>query len=310
MIRVILALLLLVCGVQHPHAENSGEGRQVLSGRIIRALAVNARDSDHILAGQKAAAAGSALVFQSLDAGRTWRTLNGNRPLAPEATDVQAVAVLSKDVLLAGTWKHGLFVSRDGGAQFERIADFPSNDIRDLQIARGKIFAATARHGIFESRDAGASWQVLGPNSEFFWSVTVASGRLFAGSLESGVHMRDYGKWTHHFSEDNIYAIAAARRPSAFRVLAGEQGLYFSAGPDWRQVLAGEKFADAAIAGRDLVLAASWTDGVVVLNRDGVVQERLLPGVPVVHLQSAGGTLFAGTWGQGLHIIPMGMASE
>ena len=129
MLRAALLCLVLICGPLSASAEGLPGGLpgdlHVLKGRIIRSLAVEAGDARHILAGQKSSKPGSALVFQSTDGGMTWRTLNGNRPLAPEASDVQAVAAFSRDVLLAGTWKQGLYISRDDGASFARHADFP-----------------------------------------------------------------------------------------------------------------------------------------------------------------------------------------
>ncbi len=122
----------------------TAETLHVLKGRIIRALAIDANDPAHILVGHKAKAAGSALVFRSFDGGKSWRTLNGNRPLHPNATDVQAVLPVSKKVLLAGTWKHGLYRSTDGGQKFDRVKPFPSSDIRDL-------------------RHYGASWRIQKP---------------------------------------------------------------------------------------------------------------------------------------------------
>lgn len=85
------------------------KSRHVLKGRIIRSLAIDPSDANHVLVGQKGASPGSALVFRTHDGGETWQTFNGNRPLDPNATDVQAVVALSSEVLLAGTWKHGLY---------------------------------------------------------------------------------------------------------------------------------------------------------------------------------------------------------
>ncbi|MEM8648526.1 MAG: hypothetical protein AAGF86_19610, partial [Pseudomonadota bacterium] len=48
-------------------AEAVADSRHVLKGRIIRALAIDPGNPDHILVGQKAGKPGSGLVFKSLD---------------------------------------------------------------------------------------------------------------------------------------------------------------------------------------------------------------------------------------------------
>ncbi len=305
MYRAGLVVFIFLSAVLPVLAETIPDSRHVLKGRIIRSLAVEADNAQHILAGQKAGKPGSALVFQSTDGGKTWRTLNGNRPLAPRATDVQAVAALSANVLLAGTWKHGLFVSRDGGKHFVRIADFPSSDIRDLQIEGGVIYAATARHGVFASRDKARTWQALGPGKDFLWSLTASRSALFASSLEQAVHTRRDGQWQKVFDLDKAYAIATGPERPQLRAIAGETALYVSTGKGWQKFLDGEKFADVLILNDSHIAAASWSNGIAVTSIGGALQKRLLEGNAIVHLQVAGSYVLAATWGRGLHIIPM-----
>lgn len=298
---VHILMFLAVIAVPAKAEEISGAEHR-LKGRIIRALAVEPGDPAHIVVGQKAGKAGSGLVFKSLDGASSWRTQNGNAPLAPQATDVQSVAAVSKDLIVAGTWKHGLFVSRDGGRRFDRVDDFPSLDIRDLQVAGEKIYAATARHGIFVSSDRAKSWTSLGPNSEFFWSLAVIDGTLYASSLESGVFRRRNGQWDRVFDVEPASAFAAA---SHRRAVAGNEGLYIAEHGPWRHTLKGEKLADVLMPDNDTILAASWSDGIAVVAPGGRERKRLLKGKAVVHLEIAGDKLIAGTWGDGLHIIPL-----
>jgi len=306
MFRLVYFFLILTLSAPVIAAE-SLPGEHVLNGRIIRSLAVEANDADHILVGQKAGKRGSALVFQSLDGGKNWRTLNGNKPLARQASDVQAVAVFSKTVLLAGTWKHGLYISRDSGAKFTKIANFPSSDIRDLQVADGIIYAATGGQGIFKSADKGASWQALGTVREFFWSITASHRELFANSLGQGVYKWREGVWNKVFDKDKAYA--SATTPDGMAI-AAETGVFLFINKKWRKVLAGEKFADVIFTANDQVMAASWSNGIAVLSEDGRLQRRLLKGKTVIHLQIARNRLLAGTWGDGLHIIDLAQAGS
>lgn len=299
-----LCTLVLTAALIHLPAGSSwaAERDHRLKGRVIRALAVEPGNPDHILVGQKGRKTGSGLVFKSRDGAKSWRTQNGNRALAPKATDVQAVLAFSSDLLLAGTWKHGLYVSRDAGARFARLEGFPSKDIRDLQTDGTRIFAATARHGIFVSEDQAKTWTAIGPNKDFLWSIALADGALYASSLETGVHRWQDGKWERIFKQDKANAFSAA---SHRRAAAGEAGLYIAEHGPWRRTLKGEKFAEVLMPDNGTILAGSWSNGLAVVAPGGRLQKRLLKGKAVIHLQISGDKLLAGTWGDGLHVIPL-----
>ncbi len=127
-------------------AEAAAESRHVLKGRIIRALAIDPGNPDHILVGQKAGKPGSGLVFKSLDGGKSWRTQNGNAPMAPAAADVQAVAALSGTALLAGSWQDGLaFITKDGEVT-NRI--LKGKAVIHLKIADQTLYAGTWGDGL------------------------------------------------------------------------------------------------------------------------------------------------------------------
>lgn len=298
LLRLIAAALIVTPSLAL--AQSASDHR--LKGRIIRALAVEPGSERHVLVGQKGNKPGSGLVFKSTDGADTWRTQNGNAPLSPESTDVQAVAAISADLVLAGTWKHGLFVSRDGGRQFLPVDGFPSSDIRDLRAHNGKIYVATARHGVFVSNDQAVSWSPLGLDPTFIWSITAKDDDFYASSPESGVFRLRGDSWDQIFGQDRAYAYSAA---SHRRAVAGENGLYIAEHGPWRKALEGEKFADVLMPDNDTILAASWSNGIAVVAPGGRVRERLLKGRAVAHLQIAGDRLLAGTWGDGLHIIPL-----
>ncbi len=290
--------------------------RTVLDGKIIRALAVDPADPSRALVGQKGGAPGSALVLESRDGGETWRALNGGASLSPEATDVQAVAVVGGDVVLAGTWKHGLFVSRDSGGTFERHAGFPSSDIRDFHvIADGGgavVYAATARDGVFLSTDAGETWRSLGPGRDFFWSLAgLRDGRaVYAVSLEKAVYslLRPAGDWRRIFRDDDGYALAAGANGTALAI-AAQTGAYLSPdqGTSWRPIAAlkGEKLSSVLYVADGTPLFGSWSDGLIRVDSANGAVKRILPGTPVVHLAVSGDRLLVGTWGQGLKLVPL-----
>lgn len=299
------ALLIMFLANLAASAELLAEARHVLKDRVIRSLAIEPGDANHLLVGQKGGKPGSALVFQCLDGGKSWLTLNGNRPLSPDATDVQAVAAVSKKRLLAGTWKHGLYLSRDGGRNFERLADFPSSDIRDLQIADDVIYAATGVDGVFTSDDLGESWRSLGASKSFLWSVTASSSGVFASSPEAGVFTYQDQSWASIFNTDKAYALAADAAGGANKAIAGETGLYATENGTWRTLIPNHKFADVLFIDDQSLLAASWSEGISVVTIGGTLEKRLLADKSVVHLLRTPDQLYVGTWGKGLHILPM-----
>lgn len=308
-VRLFLALCLL--GAAPPAAAAEGTA---LKNRIVRALSVDPADPYRLLAGIKGNAAGSGKVFESRDGGRRWSLLNGGRPLAAPATDVQAVAYGPGGHVLAGTWKNGLFLSRDGGARFEAHAGFPSKDIRDLEAVPGDpavIYAATGRDGLFKSEDGGAQWRSLGHKGTFFWSLTLSpSGdAVYAVSLEKKVlRSRDGGgSWETVFDRENAYALAIAPGDERSLALATEKGLYLSSdgGATWRLSpdLSQAKLSSLAWAAADRLYVGSWDGGVHLVDPTGRETRHLLAELPVVHLALSGKVLLVGTWGRGLRQV-------
>ncbi|MCP5082075.1 MAG: hypothetical protein GY948_10305 [Alphaproteobacteria bacterium] len=305
MYRLLLVCLGFCSLIGPTLAQTVPESLHVLKGRIIRALAFEPGDPNHILVGQKARKPGSGLVFKSLDGGKTWRTQNANAALNPAATDVQAVAAVSKSLLLAGTWKQGLFVSKNGGRKFGPVRAVANNDIRDFAVTGTTLYAASSQKGVFQSDDKGKTWTAIGPARAALWSITAAGGRLYASSLLSGVFERKGEAWKKISDQDKVYATAVNERAGNSLALAAETGIYIRKKGRWQKAIAGETFADILFSPTGLLIAGSWENGLVVLSPDGRLVRRLLAGKSVVHLHISGERLFAGTWGDGLHILPL-----
>ena len=310
---VATRLLLFLCLLGTALPALAAEGT-ALENRIVRALTLDSSDPYRLLAGIKGKAAGSGLVFESRDGGRTWTALNGGRPLAAAATDVQAVAYGPDGRVLAGTWKHGLFLSRDGGARFEKHASFPGRDIRDLKAVPDDpsiLYAATGRDGLFKSEDGGARWRSLGRTGTFFWSLTLSpSGdAVYAVSLENKVlRSRDGGvSWETLFERENAYALAIAPGDARSLALATEAGLYLSTdgGGSWRlsPALPDGKLSSLAWPAAERLYVGAWDGGVRLVNPAGRDARPLLPALPVVHLALSRGVLLVGTWGRGLRQV-------
>ncbi|MDJ0947720.1 MAG: PQQ-binding-like beta-propeller repeat protein [Alphaproteobacteria bacterium] len=281
----------------------------MLENQIIRSIAIHPSEPRRILVGLKGKAAGDAKVIESRDGGETWQPLNRGTPLDPRATDVQAVAYGPDETILAGTWKHGLYVSQDDGRSFAASGALPSTDIRDLKPAAGNpalLFAATARDGVFRSGDGGQSWTALGPGPDFFWSVTVVDdATVYAMSLEKTVYRSSDRRatWSQIFDQADAYALAVAPGDPASLALATKQGLYLSrdSGGSWTRVSEVPEVELSSVLWRgEVIYAGSWDGGVYAYNAASTGLQHLEPDLPVVHLRAIGGDLLAATWGKGL----------
>lgn len=167
------------------------------------------------------------------------------------------------------------------------------------------IYAATGVDGIFSSADGGDSWEALGLSKDFLWSLTAVDGRLFASSPATEGVERNGSSWNEVFTEDKAYASTSSSGGPAWQAVAGETGLYITSDDGWLKFMTGDKLADVLIIDETRMLTASWSNGVSVMKKDGTVQERLLEGQAAIHLQLTDDQLYAGSWGKGLHILPL-----
>ena len=293
-------------------------GFDKLPQRIVRALAIHPLERKRILIGNKGGSAGSAKVIASDDGGVSWRFLNQGRSLAPTATDVQAVAFAAENVVLAGTWKHGLFRSVDGGATFSSVTGFSPTDVRSLAVSgaeRATLYAATGQNGIWKTEDAGKSWKPTALARGYFWSVESSASHpqlLLASSPAFGLFVTTDGgeKWQHVFADAEMYMAAASPLDSQIIAVAAESGLHLSVngGQTWRQPTATKDVRLSSLAfdpsDVDRLYLGAWKKGVLAfrLSADSVVAAS--EPLPVTHIRTTRKATFVGTWGSGVRIVP------
>jgi len=290
-----------------------------LKGRVIRSMAVAPFDPDFILIGNKGPMAGDGVIFVSRDGGVSWRYLNSNRALSSAATDVQSVVVVDSKTMLAGTWKNGLYRSADGGRNFESVRGFPVRDIRSLAVSTSNpktVFAATGGSGVFISTDAGQTWAATSLDAGFIWSVRapLQSTLVLAGSQNSGLHVSpDNGvSWSRHLKDTKVYEADVSTTASSMMAVAAEDGLYLSA--DWQNpeawvkppALQGKRLSSVRFSAQDsdILLAGDWSGGIweySISRKKAVHHYKTLP---IVHLESTRKSVFAGSWGNGLYVLP------
>jgi photosystem II stability/assembly factor-like uncharacterized protein len=87
-------------------------------------------------------------IWKSTDFGNNWQDISGNIPVGPVNTIREDP--FNKDILYAGT-DGGVFVSKDGGKQWEVLGTLPFCYVHDLAIhpRDNMIIIATHGHGIW-----------------------------------------------------------------------------------------------------------------------------------------------------------------
>lgn len=83
-------------------------------------------------------------IWKSEDLGKTWTDIHGNIPLGP--VNVIREDPLNKDILYVGT-DVGIYVSKDGGKNWEVLGDLPATYVHDLIIHPRDNIIVIATHG-------------------------------------------------------------------------------------------------------------------------------------------------------------------
>jgi len=109
-------------------------------------------------------------IYESLDEGAFWRRLARLEPSEEVVLDNILVDSANTAVIFAGGWKAeqrdgGLWVSRDGGKQWEMVEALRGQSVLSLAQAPSNaslLFAGTLE-GVFRSSDGGSSWTRISP---------------------------------------------------------------------------------------------------------------------------------------------------
>ncbi|HET7453317.1 MAG TPA: hypothetical protein VFL12_11275 [Thermoanaerobaculia bacterium] len=150
--------------------------------------------------------------------------------LGPEGGLVSALLPdpASPTVVWEGTYGGGLFVSRDDGATWSKVATGGVGDVvNGLAAGAGALFAATD-DGVLRSGDGGRSWAIAGTglSDTTVYSVAVdASGAVYAGTQSGGVFRSEDGGTTWN-------ATAPAAGTPVYALAAGGGRLYAATGGD------------------------------------------------------------------------------
>ena len=277
--------------------------------------------------GIKGETPGTGLVYAKKSDEKDWKATNDGKALNPEVTDVQAVVIVNDSIFLAGTWKNGLYRTRDAGNSWDKLDSFPASDIRAIRISESHpehIFAATVSHGIMRSTDLGSSWHPCSADSLrkrlASWSMEVDPtnpSRLYALTYSNGIlKTTDQGKhWEPLLKHEGImfYDMAISNKdPNKLWAVGANDSLgviYTSddQGKSWKMLAetpAGS-FNQIELTGKweDVLLVGSWNNGAFIHTHLGWSKLAAITFETIsgMHANSAKISIF--TWGNGLYEI-------
>jgi photosystem II stability/assembly factor-like uncharacterized protein len=208
-------------------------------GGIAFVLAVDPKTAGTIYAG---AARGG--IFQSTDAGKTWRRL----ARSPRPARINALAVDGTGRLLAGIDRGGVFQSTDSLERWILVATGePTEEVDSLVVDRRTspetIFAGTAAGAVRRSVDGGKTWTAIGsglparPIQVLALDSPAHPNGLWAGTVE-GLYRSDDGgsTWSSaHPVPIRRLLVDPTRRGTLFAV---QDGVFRSTddGVTWRRL--------------------------------------------------------------------------
>jgi photosystem II stability/assembly factor-like uncharacterized protein len=134
-------------------------------GGDARSFAVDPHDRAHLYLGTL-----TGWIYESHNGGAEWKRLAWVGKRNDLALDSIVVDNSNSKHLLVGAWvlgssAGGLYVSNDGGVNWESDADMRGQSIRALEAAPSdpKILVAGTLKGVYRSTDGGEHWQLISP---------------------------------------------------------------------------------------------------------------------------------------------------
>jgi photosystem II stability/assembly factor-like uncharacterized protein len=134
-------------------------------GGDARSFAVDPHDRAHLYLGTL-----TGWIYESRNGGAEWKRLAWVGKRNDLALDSIVVDNSNSKHILVGAWvlgspAGGLYISNDGGVNWESDADMRGQSIRALEAAPSdpKILVAGTLKGVYRSADGGEHWQLISP---------------------------------------------------------------------------------------------------------------------------------------------------
>lgn len=159
-------------------------------------------------------------IYKSVDQGTTWvktafpgSIFDAN---GPSRMDGQKMAVdpTNPNVVFAGTQKDGLWVTRDGGSNWQKVSAVPQggntadSSMTGIFIQGSTVYVGTAGAGVFQSKDLGQTWSAIGGPADISHSAITPDGTYYAtGNTDTALWKFAGGAWTKLIAS-GVHAIA------------------------------------------------------------------------------------------------------
>jgi photosystem II stability/assembly factor-like uncharacterized protein len=134
-------------------------------GGDARSFAVDPHDHSHLYLGTL-----TGWIYESWNGGGDWKRLASVGKRDNLALDSIVVDSVNSKRILVGAWilgssEGGLYISNDGGLNWESDADMRGQSIRSLAAAPSdpKTLVAGTLTGVYRSTDGGEHWQIISP---------------------------------------------------------------------------------------------------------------------------------------------------
>jgi hypothetical protein len=175
-------------------------------------------------------------IYKTVDKGVSW--VKTNFPITNGFTssdsrmDGQKMAVDPTDpnVVFAGTQKEGLWVTRDGGNSWQKIAAIPqtgtSNDpgLTGIAIKGSDVFVGTDGSGVYLSNDKGATWKAIGGPADVSHAVLAADGSYYASDNSVGALWKYKNNSWQKIMDSGVHAVAVDPFDPAHLVVTNHGG--------------------------------------------------------------------------------------
>ncbi|MBI2837192.1 MAG: hypothetical protein HYX75_02685 [Acidobacteria bacterium] len=150
-------------------------------------LAVDPFDGDTVYIGGR-----GGTIYRSVDGGRSWTPLADSLTFEPYDIEIDRT---DPAIIYALDRFRGIFRSTDAGREWVRI--MPARGmLSDIAIDPSdprKIYVAGAASGLLMSSDSGDTWRHVdeGVWTRNFECVVIAAGRIYAGTINTGLWVRE-----------------------------------------------------------------------------------------------------------------------
>ncbi|HET9838570.1 MAG TPA: YCF48-related protein [Candidatus Angelobacter sp.] len=213
-------------------------------GGTARSLAFDPKDPDHIFLGTSA-----GNLYVSNNNGKTWSRFAHLGSSAEMVLDHIVIDPAEPKHMFVAAWNAqlpasdgDLFRSKDGGRNWEMIADLHGKSLRALGLAPSdpQVLVAGALDGIYRSRDGGGTWERISPpdhaeikNVESIAIDPVNPEVIYAGTWHLPWKTEDGGKSWHSIrkgviDDSDVFSIIVDPAQPANLFISACSGIYRS----------------------------------------------------------------------------------